>query len=131
MEYKVIKAFDGFEKGNVFVEKENGIFEFREICEKPGYREEVTVEVNKGYIDEMVEEGNLIAIEKEDCNCCEKLEEVKQLIDELLETYENDYNSLIEEYEQGDVQPCVKVEAETVYFNLTKVLNKIKEVINE
>lgn len=131
MEYKVIKAFDGFEKGNVFVEKENGIFEFREICEKPGYREEVTVEVNKGYIDEMVEEGNLIAIEEEDCNCCEKLEEIKQLIDELLETYENDYNSLIEEYEQGDVQPCVKVEAETVYFNLTKVLNKIKEVINE
>ena len=34
--------------------------------------------------------------------------------------------------DKGEVQPCVKVEAETVYYNLTKVLTRIKdELTNE
>ena len=38
----------------------------------------------------------------------------------------------MDKYSEGKVPPCVKLEAETVYYNLTKVLNKIKEeLINE
>lgn len=129
--YKVTKAFDEFEKGDVFVGNENGGYEFREISEKPGYREETIIEVNKEYIDEMVEEGYLTLIEEDSCGCCDKLEKVKLLVDTLLDTYKEDYENLLKAFEQGDVQQCVKVEAETVYYNLNKVLTRIKQEIDE
>lgn len=56
-----------------------------------------------------------------------KVSNTVEFIDALLDQYESDYKEVIENYKAGKVQPCVKVEAETVYFNLTKVLNKIKE----
>lgn len=58
-----------------------------------------------------------------------KVNNAVELIDTLLDQYENDYKEVIENYEAGKVQPCVKVEAETVYYNLTKVLNKIKDTL--
>lgn len=133
MTYKVIKAFDEFEKGDILLENKNGDFEFNKSSVKDGYTEEITITVNKDFIDEAVEDGNVIELqeENESCDCCDKLERVKLLVDTLLETYEEDYKGMIEAFEQGDVQPCVKVEAETVYYNLTKVLNRIKEAINE
>lgn len=30
---------------------------------------------------------------------------------------------------KAKIQPCVKLEAETVYYNLNKVLNKIKDTL--
>lgn len=133
MTYKVIKSFDEFEKGDILLENKNGDFEFNKSSVKDGYTEEITITVNKDFIDEAVEDGNIIELqeENESCDCCDKLERVKLLVDTLLETYEEDYKGMIEAFEQGDVQPCVKVEAETVYYNLTKVLNRIKEAINE
>ena len=49
----------------------------------------------------------------------------------LLEQYENDHNELVEQYNEGEVPQCVKVEADTVYFNMTKVLKHIQGLINE
>lgn len=57
----------------------------------------------------------------------DKINTTVEFIDSLLKQYEDDYKEVIQKYKEGKVQPCVKVEAETVYFNLTKVLNKIKE----
>ncbi len=57
----------------------------------------------------------------------DKINTTVEFIDSLLKQYENDYKEVTQKYKEGKVQPCVKVEAETVYFNLTKVLNKIKE----
>ena len=57
----------------------------------------------------------------------DKINTTVELIDSLLKQYEDDYKEVTQKYKEGKVQPCVKVEAETVYFNLTKVLNKIKE----
>ena len=34
-----------------------------------------------------------------------------------------------EKANKGEIQPCVKLEAETVYYNLNKVLNKIKDTL--
>ena len=136
MTYKVIKAFDEFEKGDILLENKNGDFELNKSNVKDGYVEEITITVNKDFLDEAIEDGNIIELQEEDesCDCCDKcdkLERVKLLVDTLIETYEEDYKNMIEAFEQGDVQPCVKVEAETVYYNLTKVLNRIKEAINE
>lgn len=133
MTYKVIKAFDEFEKGDILLENKNGDFELNKSNIKDEYVEEITITVNKDFIDEAIEDGNIIELQEEDesCDCCDKLEKIKLLVDTLIETYEEDYKNMIEAFEQGDVQPCVKVEAETVYYNLTKVLNRIKEAINE
>ena len=38
---------------------------------------------------------------------------------------------MMEKYNNQEIPACVKVEAETVYFNMCKLLNKIKEIINE
>lgn len=133
MTYKVIKAFDEFEKGDILLENKNGDFELNKSNVKDEYVEEITITVNKDFIDEAIEDGNIIELQEEDesCDCCDKLEKIKLLVNTLIETYEEDYKNMIEAFEQGDVQPCVKVEAETVYYNLTKVLNRIKEAINE
>lgn len=133
MTYKVIKAFDEFEKGDILLENKNGDFELNKSNIKDEYIEEITITVNKDFIDEAIEDGNIIELQEEDesCDCCDKLEKIKLLVNTLIETYEEDYKNMIEAFEQGDVQPCVKVEAETVYYNLTKVLNRIKEAINE
>lgn len=134
MTYKVIKAFDEFEKGDILIENKNGDFELNKSNVKDEYVEEITITVNKDFIDGAIEDGNVIELQEEEdesCDCCDKLERIKLLVDTLIETYEGDYKNMIEAFEQGDVQPCVKVEAETVYYNLTKVLNRIKEAINE
>lgn len=60
-----------------------------------------------------------------------KLKKIADTIEKLILTYDNDHKNLMEEYNNGNVQTCVKVEAETVYTNLIKVLNKIKEIVNE
>ena len=57
----------------------------------------------------------------------DKINTTVEFIDSLLKQYEDDYEEVMQKYKEGKVQPCVKVEAETVYFNLTKVLNKVRE----
>jgi hypothetical protein len=52
-------------------------------------------------------------------------------VEEKIEQYTSDHEALTAQYNEGDVPQCVKVEADTVYFNLIKVLNKIKDIINE
>ena len=61
----------------------------------------------------------------------DKLGEVLNFVEEKIEQYTADHEALTAQYNEGDVPQCVKVEADTVYFNLIKVLNKIKEIIHE
>jgi hypothetical protein len=63
--------------------------------------------------------------------CEDRLVAVMNFIDEKLEQYATDHEALETQYNEGDVPQCVKVEADTVYFNLIKVLNKIKDIIHE
>ena len=63
--------------------------------------------------------------------CEDKLVAVMNFIDEKLEQYTADHEALTAQYNEGDLPQCVKVEADTVYFNLNKVLNKIKEIIHD
>jgi hypothetical protein len=130
--YKVIKEFGCAQKGDVLQENEEGLFELsmecncddcycsRNICissdiadtlASAGYLEEFEEEVNEPYIN--------------------KVEEVLDFVEEKIEQYTADHEALTAQYNEGDVPQCVKVEADTVYFNLIKVLNKIKEIINE
>ena len=131
--YKVIKEFGCAQKGDLLQENEEGLFELsvecncddcycsRNICISSDIADTLAT---AGYLEEAKEMTTVSIAE-------DKLEEVLSFIDEKIEQYEQDHEALIAQYNEGDVPQCVKVEADTVYFNLIKVLNKIKEIIHE
>lgn len=133
--FKVIKAFAEAKKGDIFEETSEGIFTMERVdVDKngTGYKSWVSMELTEQIIESLVKDGYLLDMtpEKSEGNIT-KIKEVEDYIDALISTYTTDYTNLREAYENGDVQPCVKVEAETVYHNLIKVLNNIKNKINE
>lgn len=116
--YKVIKDFSFAGKGDVFIKVEDlNLWELQ--------KSELA---NKYYVIWYSEEAQ----EDDECECCcDKLEKVKEYVNTLIDTYIKDYNELMKDYNEGNVQQCVKVEAETVYHNLNKVLNSIKDLLDE
>ena len=128
---KVIKdinefGFRGLRKGMVFTAKENG----------NGYVNKGSDE-NKSWfllidsetVENYIEEGYMIRLEQ--CPTCAKLKAVKYRVEDMIKQYTIDHNNMQQAFENGEVQPCVKVEAETVYFNMIKILNNILDKINE
>lgn len=139
--YKVIKDFIFAEKGDVFTKVEDlNLWELQKsevISDTETYTsmafDSSTMEelANKDYViwyGEEAEENN----NEDECECCcDKLEKVKEYVNTLIDTYTKNYNELIKDYNEGNVQQCVKVEIETVYYNLNKVLNSIKDLLDE
>lgn len=135
--YKVIKEFGCAQKGDLLQENEEGLFELsvecncddcycsRSICISSDIANTLA---HAGYLEEFEERTwqNEIVSEVE-----MRLAKVADFVDEKIEQYEQDHEALVAQYNEGDVPQCVKVEADTVYFNLIKVLNKIKEIIHE
>jgi len=127
--YKVIKQFGSALKGDILnYEGNSGLF-IMDIVGNTGGRmmaiDEETAEqfVNDGYLI------NLKEVEKD--NSKTKLNEIANLITTLKTQYEKDHNDILDKYNDQELPTCVKVEADTVHFNLIKVLNKIESIINE
>lgn len=139
--YKVIKDFSFAEKGDVFTKgKDLNLWELQKsevVSDTETYTsmafDSSTMEelANKDYViwysEEAQEDDNEDKCERR----CDKLEKVKEYVNTLIDTYTKDYNELMKYYNEGNVQQCVKVEAETVYHNLNKVLNSIKDLLDE
>lgn len=132
-QYKVIKEFGCAQKGDVLNENEEGIFELNVECDCEDCYSSRSICISSdiantlksaGYLEEFEEIEPISPSE-------EKLQEVLNFIEEKIEQYAEDHEALTAQYNEGDVPQCVKVEADTVYFNLIKVLNKIKEIIHE
>lgn len=121
MKYKVIKEFGSAKKGDVLEEDETGLVSF--YVEEGNITRAMSLDYDTA--DFMCEEEYLLAIE--DRSAQDKVNDTLELIDGLLEQYDKDAKDTIEKADKGEVQPCVRVEAETVYYNLNKVLNKIKD----
>lgn len=121
MEYTFKKDF-GFFKANDKLTWDEDIDAFTmDVEEGNSFRSAM---IDERTVEDLRLEGLLVAnAEPEN----DKINTTVEFIDSLLKQYEDDYKEVIQKYKEGKVQPCVKVEAETVYFNLTKVLNKIKE----
>ncbi len=132
-QYKVIKEFGCAQKGDVLKENEEGLFELSVECDCNDCYSSRSVCISSDIADTLAHAGYLEeAKEMTTVSIAEdKLSEVLNFIEEKIEQYEQDHEALIAQYNEGDVPQCVKVEADTVYFNLIKVLNKIKEIIHE
>lgn len=123
MKYTFNKDF-GFFKANDELCWDESINAFTlDVKEDNGFRSAM---IDKNTVEELHKEG-IISMRKE----ASKIDLAIKFINDLLSQYEKDYEDMIEKYNDGKVQPCVKVEAETVYFNLTKVLNKIKDILKD
>ena len=138
MEYKVIKAFGAAREGDVMTSDDNGYVSFN-VTEKKGKSEYTrAMAIDEFTADDLVEDGFLEVIGDE-CECeertccpCKKIDDTVELIDNLLGKYDEDHTETLKKAEKGEIPPCVKVEAETVYYNLKKVLERIKkELVNE
>lgn len=124
--YKVIKDFGSARKGDVLTNSAEDPQVFTMECsagdiksDNYSYR---SMSISDDIADLYAEEGYLEEV-KDNTNVTKTVE----LINTLIKKYESDYKEVMDKYNEGKVQPCVKVEAETVYFNLTKVLNKVRE----
>lgn len=139
--YKVIKEFSFAEKGDVFTKVEDlNLWELQKSETKPEMETYTSMAFDSSTMNELAKKDYVIWFSEEaeeDDNedkcerCCDKLEKVKEYVNTLIDTYTKDYNELMKDYNEGNVQQCVKVEAETVYHNLNKVLNSIKDLLDE
>ena len=139
--YKVIKEFSFAEKGDVFTKVEDlNLWGLQKSETKPEMETYTSMAFDSSTMDELAKKDYVIWFSEEaeeDDNedkcerCCDKLEKVKEYVNTLIDTYTKDYNELMKDYNEGNVQQCVKVEAETVYHNLNKVLNSIKDLLDE
>lgn len=121
MEYTFKKDFGFFKANDVLTWNEDIDAFTMDVEEGNSFRSAM---IDERTVEDLRLEGLLVAnAEPEN----DKINTTVEFIDSLLKQYEDDYKEVIQKYKEGKVQPCVKVEAETVYFNLTKVLNKIKE----
>ena len=132
-QYKVIKEFGCAQKGDILNENEEGLFELSVECDCNDCYSSRSICISSDIADTLAHAGYLEEFEEVMATCPseEKLEEVLNFLEEKIEQYTADHEALTSQYNEGDVPQCVKVEADTVYFNLIKVLNKIKEIINE
>lgn len=121
MEYTFKKDF-GFFKANDVLTWNEDIDAFTiDVKDGNSFRSAM---IDERTVEDLRLEGLLVANDEPEND---KINTTVEFIDSLLKQYENDYEEVMQKYKEGKIQPCVKVEAETVYFNLTKVLNKVRE----
>ena len=121
MEYTFKKDFGFFKANDVLTWNEDIDAFTMDVEEGNSFRSAM---IDERTVEDLRLEGLLVA-NTEPKN--DKINTTVEFIDSLLKQYENDYEEVMQKYKEGKIQPCVKVEAETVYFNLTKVLNKVRE----
>lgn len=132
--YKVIKSFGTAKKGDIFTMDEDGIYSMERKDEhKNGASVSwVQMQMSQDIINDFVEKGFMEEIKQEDTEKSDnKLQAISDYVNTLIDTYTKSYDDMLESFNNGDVPTCVKVEAETVYYNMIKVLNSIKNKINE
>ena len=128
MKYKVVKEFDSLKKGDILENdlKDVDIFSFEEETETT-YK---YISYSTDIIENLVEQGYLVEVEEEEENT--PIDVINKAIDEierLIVQYKKDNEEVTEKVANNELPYCVKVEADTVHSNLTKVLEHIKDIL--
>ena len=129
-QYKVIKEFGCAQKGDVLKENEEGLFELSVECDCNDMYCSRSICISSDIADTLVSAEYLEEFEEVEAEDA-RIVKVLEFCEEKIEQYTADHEALTAQYNEGEVPQCVKVEADTVYFNLIKILNKIKDIINE
>lgn len=131
--YIVVKPFGFLRKGDILT-LDGSLYIFSD--EKSADNNDYYSKVNVAFSIEMAqqyEKSGLIEAVEEDSNTVadNKLKKIAKLISTLKNTYDKRNKNIAKSYEDGKIQTCVKVEHDTVYFNMMKLLNKIESIVNE
>lgn len=131
--YIVVKPFGFLRKGDILT-LDGSLYIFSD--EKSANNNDYYSKVNVAFSIEMAqqyEKSGLIEAVEEDTNTVadNKLKKIAKLISTLKNTYDKRNKNIAKSYEDGKIQTCVKVEHDTVYFNMMKLLNKIESIVNE
>ena len=132
--YKVIKEFASAQKGDMLTYNEDtNLYEFSMTTENDNEKCSRYMCMDEETAEEFVESGNLLVIKDEDkeISAIDKLCALSDLVDTLEAQYKKDHDDIVEAYNNQEIPTCVKVEADTVYFNMNQILKKVKEIINE
>lgn len=132
--YKVIKEFASAQKGDMLTYNEDtNLYEFSMTTENDNEKCSRYMCMDEETAEEFVESGNLLVIEdeNEELSAIDKLCALSDLVDTLEAQYKKDHDALVEAYNNQEIPTCVKVETDTVYFNMNQILKKVKEIINE
>lgn len=133
-QYKVVKEFGCAKKGDIFNESTEGYFEMDSTSECVDMYSNRNMCVSSDIISTLLDAQFIEEFKsetEEETFAQDKLTSISNFINEMKKQYEQDHQNLINEYNEGNLPACVKVEADTVYFNMNKVLTKIENLINE
>lgn len=126
MQYTFTKDYSFFKAGDILTwDRDINAFTMDEENEN-GFR---VAMLDERTVEDIYEQGFLSTDKDQHNKADETIDKTVELIDTLINKYESDYKEVIDKYSEGEIQPCVKVEAETVYYNLNKVLTKIKNTL--
>lgn len=118
-DYKVIKDCGLLKKGDrLFWDESLEAYTLDES--KEGY--ERSIMINDKLAEDLCKEGFLTTVATDKT----VIEDTVEFIDNLVGQYKDDLLEVQNKFEKGEVQPCVKVESETVLYNLIKLANNIK-----
>ena len=59
-----------------------------------------------------------------------KLIALEAFLDDCAKKYQDNIQKVNEDYNNGKIQPCVKVESETVNYNLLKFIKAVKQILD-
>ena len=123
MKYKGIKEFGCAKKGDILTNsvEDPEVFTL-EVEEDNTYR---YMSISDDIADCYCEDEYLLAIDE--LSDAQVINNTLAFIDKLNKQYEEDYRTAEEKADKGEIPPAMFVEARTVYFNLTKVLNEVKK----
>lgn len=126
MQYTFTKDYSFFKAGDILTwDRDINAF-IMDVENENGFRAAM---LDERTVEDIYEQGFLSTDKDQHNKADETIDKTVELIDTLINKYESDYKEVIDKYSEGEVQPCVKVEAETVYYNLNKVLTKIKNTL--
>lgn len=122
--YKVVKDLGILKKGDVMEWNDDYNAYVFSAADEESSR---SVILDKNTVADLCESEAFVAIENEPTN--DKVEETVNFLNNLVEGYKKDLEDYSKKYEAGEIQQCVKVEADTVLSNLIKlsdtVINKL------
>lgn len=126
MQYTFTKDYSFFKAGDILTwDRDINAF-IMDVENENGFRAAM---LDERTVEDIYEQGFLFTDKDQHNKADETIDKTVELIDTLINKYESDYKEVIDKYSEGEIQPCVKVEAETVYYNLNKVLTKIKNTL--
>lgn len=128
-QYIVTEPFGGLDKGSIF--NWNGKeYECISSYEDEEYTSHFDITMSQALVDDYVKAG-LLQLVEEVIPVDAKWEKVIKEIEALENKYKRRNEAVAKKYKAGKMQTCQKVEHDTVYYNLTKLLNHFKAIINE